>query len=99
MAGITVATVGKPDLVVDNRGYFPALTTLLVTGMSAGATNAVPHGLPRAPKRVWFTAVGDGANAPNCSLDSATAAAGFDATNIYIFTPAGVTAVLAHVEY
>jgi hypothetical protein len=48
---------------------------------------------------VWFTAVGDGANAPNCSLDRATAAAGFDATNIYIFTPAGVTAVLAHVEY
>jgi hypothetical protein len=26
-------------------------------------------------------------------------AAGFDGTNIYIFTPSGVTAVLAHVEY
>jgi hypothetical protein len=99
MAGITVATAGKPDLVVDNRGYFPALTTLLVTGMSAGATNMVPHGLPRTPKRVWFTAVGSGANAPNCSLDTSTVAAGFDGTNIYIFTPSGVTSVLAHVEY
>jgi hypothetical protein len=32
-------------------------------------------------------------------LDTSSVAAGFDATNIYIFTPAGVTSVLVHVEY
>ena len=87
------------DLVVDNRGYFPAITTLTVTGMSGGATNAVPHGLPRIPRRVWFTAIASGANAADCSLDTSTVAAGYDTTNIYIFTPAGITTVLAHVEY
>ena len=87
------------DLVVDNRGYLPALATLDVTGMTAGATNTVPHGLPRIPRRVWFTGIASGANAAACSLDTSSVAAGFDATNIYIFTPAGVTSVLVHVEY
>jgi len=32
-------------------------------------------------------------------LDTSSVAAGFDATNIYIFTPAAVTSVLVHVEY
>jgi len=95
---IAVSTANR-DLVVDNRGYLPALATLDVTGMTAAATNTVPHGLPRIPRRVWFTAVGSGANAPNCSLDTSSVAAGFDATNIYIFTPEGVTGVLVHVEY
>ena len=99
MAGISVAIAGMPDLVVDNRGYFPALITLLVTGMTGGASNTVPHGLPRTPKRVWFTGIASGENVADCSLDTSTVAAGFDATNIYIFTPSGVTAVLAHVEY
>lgn len=89
----------NPDLVTDNRGIFPALTTLSVMGLTAAATNPVPHGLPRIPRRVWFTAVGSGVNAANCSLDTSSVAAGFDATNIYIFTPAAVTSVLAHVEY
>jgi hypothetical protein len=48
---------------------------------------------------VWFTSVGSGANAPNCSLETSSVAAGFDATNIYVFTPEGVTDVLVHVEY
>jgi hypothetical protein len=95
---IAVSTANS-DLVVDNRGYFPALATLTVTGLTAGATNTVPHGLPRIPRRVWFTAIGSGVNAPGCSLDTSSVAAGFDTTNIYIFTPAGVTAVLVHVEY
>jgi hypothetical protein len=92
-------TAAARDLVVDNRGYFPVLATLTVTGMTANASNSVPHGLPRAPKRVWFTAIGSGAYAADCSLDTSTASAGFDGTNIYIYTPAGVTSVLAHVEY
>jgi hypothetical protein len=87
------------DILVDNRGVFPDLVTLSITGMTASATNTVPHGLPRTPKRVWFTGVGSGVNAATCSLDTSTVAAGFDATNLYIFTPASVTAVLAHVEY
>jgi hypothetical protein len=87
------------DILVDNRGCFPDLATLTITGMTANATNAVPHGLPRTPKRVWFTGVGSGVNAAACSLDTSTVAAGFDGTNIYIYTPASVTAVLAHVEY
>jgi len=89
----------SPDILVDNRGVFPDLVTLNITGLTASATNAVPHGLPRTPKRVWFTGVGSGVNAPACSLDTSTVAAGFDGTNIYIYTPASVTAVLAHVEY
>ena len=75
------------------------LTTLISHRHDPAPSNTVPHGLPRTPKRVWFTGYGSGANAPDCSLDTSTVAAGFDATNIYIFTPAGVTAVLAHVEY
>ncbi len=92
-------TSSNPDILVDNRGSMPDLVTLAITGMTAAATNPVPHGLPRTPKRVWFTAVGSGVNAGNCSLDTSTVAAGFDGTNIYIFTPASVTSVLAHVEY
>ena len=98
MAGISVSSASS-DLLVDNRGYQPAVATLKVTGMTGGASNTVPHGLPRAPRRVWFTAIASGANAADCSLDTSTVAAGYDATNIYIFTPAGVTTVLAHVEY
>jgi hypothetical protein len=89
----------SPDILVDNRGVMPDLVTLTITGMTANATNPVPHGLPRTPKRVWFTALGSGVNAPNCSLDTSSVAAGFDGTNLYIFTPAAVTSVLAHVEY
>jgi hypothetical protein len=92
-------TPSGPDILVDNRGNFPDLVTLTITGLAANASNAVPHGLPRTPKRVWLTAVGSATYAANCSLDTSTAAAGFDATNIYIFTPAAVTSVLAHVEY
>jgi hypothetical protein len=98
MAGITVSSA-SPDLITDNRGNFPALATLTVTGMTGGATNTVAHGLPRVPRRVWFTGIASGANAAACSLDTSSVAAGFDATNIYIFTPAAVTSVLVHVEY
>jgi hypothetical protein len=87
------------DILMDNRGIMPDLVTLTITGMTATSTNTVPHGLPRTPKRVWFTAVGSGVNAANCSLDTSTVGAGFDGTNLYVFTPASVTSVLAHVEY
>lgn len=98
MAGITVSRACS-DLVVDNRGYLPGFTTLTVAGMTGGASNTAPHGLPRVPRRIWFTAIGSGANAANCSLDTSSVAAGYDATNIYIYTPTGVTSVLVHVEY
>jgi len=89
----------SPDILMDNRGIMPDLVTLTITGMTANASNTVAHGLPRTPKRVWFTGVGSGVNAPNCSLDTSTVGAGYDGTNLYIFTPAGVTSVLAQVEY
>jgi hypothetical protein len=96
--GISVLSA-SPDILMDNRGIMPDLVSLAITGMTANASNTVPHGLPRTPKRVWFTAVGSGVNAPNCSLDTSAVAAGYDRTNLYICTPAGVTGVLAHVEY
>jgi len=92
-------TSASPDILMDNRGVMPDLVTLTITGMTANASNTVPHGLPRTPKRVCFTAVGSGVNAPNCSLDTSTVPAGYDGTNLYVCTPAGVTSVLAHVEY
>jgi hypothetical protein len=92
-------STGNPDILLDNRGVILHLVTLTITGMNAGASNAVPHGLPLTPRRVWFTAIGSGVNAAGCSLDTSTVAAGFDGTNIYIYTPANVTSVLAHVEY
>jgi hypothetical protein len=96
--GVSVISCSS-DILMDNRGIFPDLVTLSITGMTANASNPVPHGLPRTPKRVWFTGLGSGVNAGSCSLDTSTASAGFDATNIYICTPAGVTSVLAHIEY
>jgi hypothetical protein len=95
---MAVATVTS-DLLISNQGVLIRFVTLSITGMNANASNPVAHGLPLAPRRVWFTGVGSGVNAAACSLDTSTVAAGFDGTNIYIFTPAGVTAVLAHVEY
>jgi hypothetical protein len=92
-------TSSASDVLVDNRGGMPDLVTLDITGMTANASNTVPHSLPRTPRRVWFTALGSGVNAANCSLDTSTVAAGFDGTNLYICTPASVTSVLAHVEY
>ena len=92
-------TSANPDILMDNRGIMPDLVTLTITGMTANASNTVAHSLPRTPKGVWFTAIASGANAANCSLDTSTVAAGYDGTNIYIYTPSGVTSVLAHVEY
>jgi hypothetical protein len=46
-----------------------------------------------------FTGIGSGVNAAACSLDTSSVAAGYDGSNIYIFTPPNVTSVLAHVEY
>jgi hypothetical protein len=92
-------TSSAGDVLVDNRGAMPDLATLDITGLTANASNTVPHGLPRTPRRVWFTALGSGVNAANCSLDTSSVPAGYDATNLYIFTPASVTSVLAHVEY
>jgi hypothetical protein len=89
----------QQDLLVDNRGMIPVVATLTVTGLTENATNTVPHGLPRAPKRVCFTGIGSGVNAAACSLDTSSVPAGYDATNIYIFTPPDVTSVLVHVEY
>jgi len=99
------------DLLVDQRMVQgPTVNSFVAAGLTAGASNVVPHGLPRAPRRVWLMGVGNAAQAAAASLDTSLGLAdptgfrpggktGYDATNIYIFPPAGVTAVVVHVEY
>jgi len=91
-------------------GSFLSKGTFAISGLTANASNTVAHGLPRTPRRVLLTGVGNAAQAAAASLDTSQGAAdptgllpggklGFDATNLYIFPPAGVTAVIATVEY
>lgn len=107
---ITFTSLGIDDLIVDNRGIFPVTRSFVAAGLTANASNIVPHGLPRTPRRVWLLPVGNAAQSAASSLDTSQGNAdptgnlpggklGFDATNIYIFPPAAVTVVIVHVEY
>ncbi len=98
------------DLLVDERGGTPRMQSFVAAGLTGGASNAVPHGLPRAPRRAWFTAVGNATLGAPPSLDTSQGSAdptgllpggklGYDATNVYIFAPTGVTAVMVHLEW
>lgn len=90
-------------------GSYLSRSTFVVTGLTASAANTVAHGLPRAPRRVFFTPVGNAALGVLASLDTSQGNAdptgllaggklGFDATNLYIFMGAG-TQVIVTVEY
>lgn len=64
---------------------------LVITGLTAGAANTIPHGLPKIPYGV-----------PNYQATSGTP--GFetavpDATNLYYTTGAGQTSLRVGVEY
>lgn len=108
--GIVVASLGIDYIRRDERGLFPLLRSFVASGLTAAASNAVPHGMPKQPRRVWFAAAGNGVQAAEASLDTSQGAAdptgalpggrlGYDATNIYVFAPAGVTVVEIHAEF
>jgi hypothetical protein len=61
-------------------GPFPRRAVLTVTGLTAGAANTIPHGLPGIPKTV-------GLNAGTAGLWGETQPA--DATNIYVTVGSG----------
>jgi hypothetical protein len=73
------------------RGALIECAVLVITGLTAGAANTIPHGLPRIPYGV-----------PNYQATSGTP--GFetsvpDATNLYYTTGAGQTSLRVGVEY
>jgi hypothetical protein len=83
--------------------------TIVVTGLTAVSSNTVPHGLPRAPRRVWLTLVGNATAGATTTLDDSQGLTdptgllagghlGWDATNIYIYASTE-TQVLVNVEY
>lgn len=77
----------QPDL----QGGQPVTAKLAITGLTAASANTVPHGLPRAPRKVTLVPGASG-------LWGETSAA--DATNIYITVgTGGATAGTAYVEY
>jgi hypothetical protein len=87
---ITVTPTYK-DVRQTIRGALIDQAILVITGLSAGAANTIPHGLPRAPFGV-----------PNYQATSGTP--GFetqapDATNLYYTTGAGQTSLRVGIEY
>jgi hypothetical protein len=97
------------DVICDNRGPYLRSATLVVTGLTASGANTIPHGLPVAPRRVWFTPVGDAALGALASLDTSQGNTdptgtlvggklGYDATNVYVYV-GSMTQLLLHAEY
>jgi hypothetical protein len=79
------------DVYQNIRGTLLERAVLVVTGLTAGAANTIPHGLPRTPHGV-----------PNYQATSGTP--GFetsapDATNLYYTTGASQTSLRVGVEY
>jgi len=87
---IVVTTTGL-GIGVELAGTLPRRARLGITGLTAGAGNTVPHGLPAAPRSVILVPGG------SASWGETSAA---DATNIYITVGAGgATSGTAYVEY
>lgn len=79
------------DIRQNLEGAYLRRAVLLITGLTAGAANTIPHGLPGTPYGV-----------PNYQATSGTP--GFetsapDATNLYYTTGAGQTSLRVGVEY
>ena len=66
--------------VKDLDGRFPRRAQLAVTGLTAGAANSIPHGLPQAPQTVDL-------NPSALGLWGETQVA--DGTNIYVTVGTG----------
>lgn len=79
---------------------------LVVTGLTGGAANTIPHGLPGQPFEidvVPYSTTGAAMAAPTLDGSSHPAAVGVaggsDATNIYVITASGVTMCMFNVRY
>ncbi len=107
---ITVSNLGVDDLVKAQRRYAYRDTMIVVSALTANASNTIPHGLPAQPRRVFPNSVGNGAASAACNLDTSQGATdptgklpggklGYDATNVYLWVPAGTTIVELEIEY
>lgn len=93
---ITATPTFLDQKVVVGGGQGPAECRLTIAGLTQGADNTVPHGLPRTPRKIDLTPIGNFAGGTG-SWQIAQAA---DATNIYIALSASApTGGVAHIEY
>jgi hypothetical protein len=109
--GITPMAIAATRM--DVSGIFKTLpgrllsrAVLNVTGLVAGSSNTVPHGLPRPPETVHINNWGPSAAAGQAVLDSTQGYAdaggnrmGFDSANVYIVTTAGTTTAQLNVKF
>jgi hypothetical protein len=99
-----VASLTVLGVVPTLPGAFIQRGVLNVTGLAAGTSNTVPHGLLHPPQLVGVNSWGTGTGnvALNSSLGVVDAQGnhqGWDATNVYIITSAGTTSCQLTVEY
>jgi hypothetical protein len=86
---IAVTTVKVGGMVTARNANELARVQLQITGLTAGASNTVPHGLPYTPRVVTLTAV-------SATAGTVQHNAAWDATNLYILVgTAGPTTVYA----
>jgi hypothetical protein len=104
-------TVMYSEVYHAQRGAEIARVTYACTGLTASTNNTVafPATLPRVPRRVWLTPVGNAAMGVIISLDTSQGAAdpsgqlaggytGVSASNLYVYIGAG-TQFIATIEY
>jgi hypothetical protein len=103
MATVTTTIVSGTFITVP--GVMLNRAVQCITGLSAGASNTVAHGLPHAPQVVGLNCWGPAGNSL-CVLDSTQGYVdaggnhlGYDSTNIYIVTSATTTTAQATYEY
>lgn len=88
---ISVVPTYLPSRVQQWDGRFLNRARLAVSGLTAGSTNTIPHGLPRQPQKVDL-------NSGAAGLWGETQLA--DATNIYVTVGSGgATSGWLNVEY
>ncbi len=106
MAGITVGKSVQSELISDNRGPFLKFAYIPVTGLTASASNTIPHGLPFSPRVVVPVAMPAGSIALDDTQGNADPDAvltgghlGFDSTNVYVVCGAGAVEALLLIMY
>lgn len=98
-----------PRLFRDDQGRPHREATFVASGLTANASNTVPHG-ESAPRRVLLGSIVSGTTTQQPALDGSqgdtdptgkipAGHTGSDATNLYIITPPGITALLVHMEW
>ncbi len=71
-------------------GEYIRSAKLALAGLTAGAANTVPHGLPATPQKVFLEPTSNGPFYENAAAD---------ATNLYVFAQGTGTICNAYVEY